>query len=461
MALDIYSSILGLLLQATGNNNNSWGDNANNSVFKVLERAVAGVATRTVTGGTLDLSASAPPSAMTQAIDAIQLFGGTLTSDQTVEVPNLSKVWLVGNATSGAFDLAFKTPSGTISEAIPQGGWAFVYCDGDNNINVGLSTALRDVQWLGADGTISAPGLSFAAEPTVGFRRVDTGKVALTIGGVDIATFSATGVDVGTGLVLSVGGAAVVPPGTEVDTASIRAPTGWYMEYGQAVSRSGDLPLMNAITEAFTANTNGTTTLSNVSSDLRNLGLEGSILEGVGIQTGTTIVSVDSASQITMSLAATNTATGGAVRAFPFGNGDGSTTFNVPDGRGVAYAGRDNMGGTAAGRITSAGSGVDGLRLKTIGGTQNITLSVNNLPPYTPQISVASAYEGQLTITGAPSSFATGSGDAAHPAMVSNGTSTYSLPAITNTVTATAQGGTSAPFSSVQPTAIRNKIIKR
>lgn len=35
-----------------------------------------------------------------------------------------------------------------------------------------------------------------------------------------------------------------------------------------------------------------------------------------------------------------------------FGVGDGSTTFNLPDMRGRAAAGKDNMGGTSAGRLT-------------------------------------------------------------------------------------------------------------
>lgn len=55
-----------------------------------------------------------------------------------------------------------------------------------------------------------------------------------------------------------------------------------------------------------------------------------------------------------------------------FGAGDGSTTFTVPDMRGRALFGKDNMGGTAASRITSAGSGVDGATLGASGGSQSL-----------------------------------------------------------------------------------------
>lgn len=53
-----------------------------------------------------------------------------------------------------------------------------------------------------------------------------------------------------------------------------------------------------------------------------------------------------------------------------YGSGDGSTTFNIPDFRGRAAFGKDDMGGSAASRLTTAGSGVDGSTLGTGGGSQ-------------------------------------------------------------------------------------------
>jgi microcystin-dependent protein len=59
-----------------------------------------------------------------------------------------------------------------------------------------------------------------------------------------------------------------------------------------------------------------------------------------------------------------------------YGAGDGSTTFNLPDLRGRAAVGKDNMGGGApAGRITFAGSGITGTTLGSAGGTETHTLS--------------------------------------------------------------------------------------
>lgn len=53
-----------------------------------------------------------------------------------------------------------------------------------------------------------------------------------------------------------------------------------------------------------------------------------------------------------------------------YGSGDGSTTFNLPDRRGRAAFGKDDMGGSAANRLTTAVSGVAGATLGASGGSQ-------------------------------------------------------------------------------------------
>lgn len=65
-----------------------------------------------------------------------------------------------------------------------------------------------------------------------------------------------------------------------------------------------------------------------------------------------------------------------------YGSGDGSTTFNVPDLRGRAVAGKDDMGGSAASRMTSGGSGVNGASLGASGGTETHTLTTPQMPAH-------------------------------------------------------------------------------
>ncbi len=68
-----------------------------------------------------------------------------------------------------------------------------------------------------------------------------------------------------------------------------------------------------------------------------------------------------------------------------YGSGDGSTTFNVPDLRGRTVCGKDNMGGSAANRITSAVT-VDGTTLGQTGGSQSHTLTTAQMPSHEHQI---------------------------------------------------------------------------
>lgn len=64
------------------------------------------------------------------------------------------------------------------------------------------------------------------------------------------------------------------------------------------------------------------------------------------------------------------------------GAGNGTTTFNCIDVRGRGVIGRDTMGGTAAGRVTTAGSGIDGSTMGATGGAQNVTLAIAQTPKH-------------------------------------------------------------------------------
>jgi microcystin-dependent protein len=190
---DTYTSTLGVILMGIGGDNNTWGTNLNNSVFQIFEDAIAnalpsGIAT--VTGGTLDLSGSPPPGGPSAARYAFLPFTGTLTSNQIVKVPNLTKSWLVRNGTSGAFTLSMQTPSGS-PVAIPQnGGWQLVYCDGANNIVV---WPFNTAQIGMPNGSAAAPAFSFVNETGSGWYRNGTQDLRLTIAGSDVLQVTGPG----------------------------------------------------------------------------------------------------------------------------------------------------------------------------------------------------------------------------------------------------------------------------
>lgn len=65
-----------------------------------------------------------------------------------------------------------------------------------------------------------------------------------------------------------------------------------------------------------------------------------------------------------------------------YGAGDGSTTFNVPDLRGRVIAGKDDMGGVSASRLTATG-GITGTTLGASGGSETHTLLSTEMPSHT------------------------------------------------------------------------------
>lgn len=124
-----------------------------------------------------------------------------------------------------------------------------------------------------------------------------------------------------------------------------------------------------------------------------------------------------------------------------FGAGDGSTTFNVPDMRGRSPVGKDNMGGSAALRVTVGGSGIAGGTLGASGGAETVTLAEAQIPSHVHQ---------QRTYDGTP--FANGGAAAS----VNNQVSAAGTTTPVNTV-ATGGGGV---HQNMTPTLIVNYIIK-
>lgn len=147
-----------------------------------------------------------------------------------------------------------------------------------------------------------------------------------------------------------------------------------------------------------------------------------------------------------------------------YGSGDGSTTFNIPDMRGRVVAGEDDMGGTAANRLTSGGSGINGVALGATGGTQTHTMTSAEMPAHTHtqnahgHVVSSNSFAGDLQIVVGPRG-----GDGAFYSFSDSGNDASVGAAVVyaRDTTATNQntGGGGAHLNT-QPTIVLNYIIK-
>lgn len=248
----------------------------------------------------------------------------------------------------------------------------------------------------------------------------------------------------------------VTPSGVEASFPGLVAPSGWLMEFGQAISRTTNVGLFTALSQTVTGTpATGNATITAVGTNLVGTGVEGAFIEGTGISTGTTISSVTSTT-IVMSANAIGGTAGETLRIIPFGQGDGSTTFNVPDRRGRFLAGRDNMGGTAANRLTGVTGSIAGTKLNATGGEETHVLSIAELATHTPTISSATL-NGTASINMQSQNNLAIGGSVQGFSWTGSGAETMANAPVSVTINSI---GSSSAHNNVPPSAMTNWIIK-
>lgn len=162
-----------------------------------------------------------------------------------------------------------------------------------------------------------------------------------------------------------------------------------------------------------------------------------------------------------------------AVIGTTHGAGNGTTTFNVPDHRGRVVAGKDDMGGSSANRLTNQSGGLNGDTLAATGGAETHTLTTAQLashahsvdPPSTTTSSngshthdvtekVAIGYDGSFFPIWANGDTESGSNYTVETDSAGSHTHTLNISAFNS-----ASAGSGSAHNNVQPTIIENKII--
>lgn len=192
-----------------------------------------------------------------------------------------------------------------------------------------------------------------------------------------------------------------VPSGTLLAWPTHIAPSGYLLSYGQAISRATYANIFANIVPTI-----GTFTVTSASPAVVTLTAHGLSIGDSFYATTTGVLPTGMPANTLFYIISTgftansfrfSTTYGGAavnttdpqsgthtLSYCPWGLGDGSTTFNTPDSRGRGFIGKDNLGGTAAGRIVAT----QGSNIGQNGGTENHTLTTAQMPSHTHVVNI-------------------------------------------------------------------------
>ncbi len=123
-----YSTNLRLELIGTGEQQGTWGSTTNSNLGTLLEDAIGGYVSVTVTDGA-DTTLTTANGAVDQSRNMTINLTGALTASRNVICPAIEKIYVVKNATTGGYAVTFKV-SGQTGVSIPNGSTCFLYVNG-------------------------------------------------------------------------------------------------------------------------------------------------------------------------------------------------------------------------------------------------------------------------------------------------------------------------------------------
>jgi hypothetical protein len=188
-----YSTNLRLELIGTGDQSGTWGNTTNTNLGTLIEEAIAGYVTQTVTDGAATVL-TIPNGASSNGRNYVIALTGTLTAARTVEVPAVDKPYIFFNNTTGGYAVTVKV-SGQTGVTIANGKKAIVYTNSTDVIEVANAPVTEAGTQTLTNKTLTSPTINTAtlSSPTV------TGVATFAAGTVSAPAITTTG-DTNTGI---------------------------------------------------------------------------------------------------------------------------------------------------------------------------------------------------------------------------------------------------------------------
>lgn len=223
-----YTTLLGFALPTSGELDGTWGDVVNASVTELVEDAIAGSATASVTSADWTLSTTGSGS-INQARSAILIPTGTPGTARSIFAPNSSKAYIVHNQSNAA--VTIKGATGPTAGATITAGTAAL------------------VAWNGSDFVIVAQDLTNSTG-TLPVSKGGTGQTSYTDGQLLIGnstgnTLAKATLTAGTGVSITNGTGSITIAATNNGTVTSVGGTGGYggLTLSGTVTTTGNLTL--------------------------------------------------------------------------------------------------------------------------------------------------------------------------------------------------------------------------
>lgn len=212
-----YSPNLRLELIGTGEQQGTWGNTTNVNLGTLLEEAIGGYASVTVSD-VADTTLTTNNGAADQSRNMVLNLTGALTATRNVICPAIEKVYIVKNATSGGYAVTFKV-SGQTGVTVPNGATVLLYVDGTDARSVTGSIASQSANNVAITGG-SITGITDLAIADGGTGASNASDARTNLGLGTIATQNANNVTITGGSVTGITDLAIADGGTGASDAA-------------------------------------------------------------------------------------------------------------------------------------------------------------------------------------------------------------------------------------------------